>query len=139
MHIGWKCAFSLEESCHNVLGKSWFFFLVYCLGKITIFVLILVNFLPTGIFFSCFSSYAVFVQNQNSFRNTIRVSNSLDQISLDILSVLIWIQTVCKSKKQTTLGGKGLKVYMKCNLYKGTGFCFCCDTECDTKFQNIMN
>ena len=50
MHIGWKCAFSLEESCHNVLGKSWFFFLVYCLGKITIFVLILVNFLQTGIF-----------------------------------------------------------------------------------------
>ena len=54
MHIGWKCAFSLEESCHNVLGKSWFFFLVYCLGKITIFVLILVNFSQLGIVFMLF-------------------------------------------------------------------------------------
>ena len=51
--------------------------------------------------FSCFLlSSADFFQNQlffiNSFRNIIRVTNSLD------LSVLIWVQTVCKDYQQTT-------------------------------------
>ena len=45
---------------------------------------------------------------QNSFRNTIRVSNSLDPDLADILSGLIWIQTVCNGYQQTTLVGKEL-------------------------------
>ena len=37
-------------------------------------------------------------------KNSFRVSNSLD-----VLSGLIWFQTVCKSYQQTTLGDKELK------------------------------
>ena len=36
-------------------------------------------------------------------------SNSWIQIRTDILSVLIWVQTVCKNYQQTTLVGKELK------------------------------
>ena len=36
------------------------------------------------------------------FRNTIRVSNSLDP-DQDRHSVLLWVQTVCKGYQQTTL------------------------------------
>ena len=38
----------------------------------------------------------------NTFRNTIRVSNIWIQIRTDVLSVLIWIQTVCKGYQQKT-------------------------------------
>ena len=38
----------------------------------------------------------------------IRVSNSLDPDQADILSGLIWIQTVCNNYQQTTLGDKVL-------------------------------
>ena len=48
-----------------------------------------------------FCSKSIF--SKNSFRNTMRVSNSFyphqDQYSL---SVLIWVQTVCKNYQQTT-------------------------------------
>ena len=38
-----------------------------------------------------------------SFRNTITVSNSLDpEIRTDVLSVLIWVQNVCKGHQPTT-------------------------------------
>ena len=42
---------------------------------------------------------------KNSFRNTIRVSNSLIQIRPDILSGQIWFQNFCKGFQQTTVGG----------------------------------
>ena len=38
---------------------------------------------------------------KNSFRNTIRVQKGI-QIRTDAVSVLIWLQTVCKSYQQTT-------------------------------------
>ena len=38
----------------------------------------------------------------NTFMNTTRVSNCLDPDQTDILSVLIWVQTVCKVYQQTT-------------------------------------
>ena len=38
------------------------------------------------------------------FRNTIRVSNSVDPD--DVMSGLIWVQTVCKGYQQTLLVGK---------------------------------
>ena len=37
---------------------------------------------------------------KDSFTNTIRVSNSLDQIKPDKMSGLIWVQTVCKGYQQ---------------------------------------
>ena len=49
--------------------------------------------------------------SKNSFRNTIRVSNSLDLdqarhfVRPDILSGLIWVQTVCKVYQPMTLVG----------------------------------
>ena len=50
----------------------------------------------------CFFFKSTF--SKNSFMNTIRVSNSLDfQIRPDILSGLIWVQTVCKGNQQMTL------------------------------------
>ena len=45
---------------------------------------------------------------EKTFRNTIRVSNSLAQIKPDVLSGLIWFQNVCKDYQQMTLGGKEL-------------------------------
>ena len=63
--------------------------------------------LPIGKFFMLFFNFlssADYFQNKtfskNSFRNTIRVSNSLD-----ILSGLIWVQTVCEGYQQTTQVG----------------------------------
>ena len=53
--------------------------------------------------FASFLLSAFFFLLKNSFRNTIRVSNSWIQIRPDILSSLIWIQTVCKGYQQTTL------------------------------------
>ena len=53
-----------------------------------------------------FFSKSIFLKD--SFRNTIIVSNSLIQIRPDILSGLIWVQTVCKGYEQTTLVGKEL-------------------------------
>ena len=48
---------------------------------------------------------------KNSFRNTIKVSNGLD-LDQDLLLVLIWVQTVCKSDqhaKKLPQARKGLK------------------------------
>ena len=42
---------------------------------------------------------------KNSFGNIVSVSYSLD---LDIMSGLIWVQTVCKGYQQTTLVGSEL-------------------------------
>ena len=39
--------------------------------------------------------------SKNSFRNTVRVLNSLD-IDQDFKSVVIWVQTVCKGYELTT-------------------------------------
>ena len=44
-----------------------------------------------------------------SFRNTIRVANSLDPDQAQHLSGLIWVRTVCKAYQQTPLVGKKLK------------------------------
>ena len=41
--------------------------------------------------------------SKNSFRKAIRVSNSLDPDQTNILSCIIWIQTVFNSFQQTTL------------------------------------
>ena len=41
--------------------------------------------------------------SKNSFRKAIRVSNSLDPDQTNILSCIIWIQTVFKRFQQTTL------------------------------------
>ena len=50
--------------------------------------------------------------SKNYFRITIRVSNSFDPIRPDILSGLIWTQTVCKDYRQTILvPGKDLNVH----------------------------
>ena len=42
----------------------------------------------------------------NYFRNSTRMSNSLDHDQARHLSGLIWVQTVCKGYQQTTLVGK---------------------------------
>ena len=41
------------------------------------------------------------------------MSNSLDPDQADILSGLIWVQTVCKSYQQTTLKNKACKSYSR--------------------------
>ena len=46
----------------------------------------------------------------SSFRNTIRVSNSLDPEQARQMSGLVWVQTVCKGYQQKNLEGKELKV-----------------------------
>ena len=43
-----------------------------------------------------------------SFRNSIRVSNSLDPDQDDVLSDLIWVLTVCKGYQQAKPVGKEL-------------------------------
>ena len=57
--------------------------------------------------FACFLSAEFFL---SSFRNTIRVSNSLDPEQAQQMSGLVWVQTVCKGYQQKTLEGKKLKV-----------------------------
>ena len=39
------------------------------------------------------------------------------QVRPNILSGLIWFQTVCKGYQQTTLGGKELKVVLQCVVH----------------------
>ena len=54
----------------------------------------------------------------NSFRNTIRVTNGLvsdqDDILSVLMSVLIWVQTVCKGYQQITkvVASKDYFIYM---------------------------
>ena len=48
--------------------------------------------------------------SKKSFRNIIRVSNSLDPDQAPILSGLTWVQTVNKGYQQATLVGKELKL-----------------------------
>ena len=68
--------------------------------------------MPTGKFFMLLCHLLIFFQNQlfekNSFRNTIRVSNSLDPDQAGHLVGLIWVQTVSKGYQQTALVGKGV-------------------------------
>ena len=60
--------------------------------------------------FSCFCclllTFFKIIFIKSSFRNIIRVSNSLDSEQVQCLSDLIWVQTVCKGYQQTTLMGK---------------------------------
>ena len=49
-----------------------------------------------------FADFSKLTFSKTSFRYTIRVSNGLDQDQTDILSVLIWVQTVCKGYQQTS-------------------------------------
>ena len=63
---------------------------------------------------ACFFSSTVFfffksTLSKISLRNTIRVSNSLNQDQAGVLSGLIWVQTVCKCYQQTTVIGNALK------------------------------
>ena len=58
-----------------------------------------------GKFFMLFCHLLIFFKStflKNSFRNTIRVSNNLAPDQAQHLSVLIWVQTVCKGYQQTT-------------------------------------
>ena len=48
--------------------------------------------------------------SKNSFRNTIRESNSLDPDQARQFG-LIWVQIVCKGYQQTTLVGKELNMH----------------------------
>ena len=60
----------------------------------------------------CFSFLQNNLFSKNSFRNAIRVSNSLDpDQARHKMSGLIRVQTVCKGYQQTTLEGKGLKTH----------------------------
>ena len=63
---------------------------------------------------SFFLSSADFFPNhlfKNSFRNTIKLSNSLDPDQARHLAGLIWVQTVCKRYQQTALAGKELRQF----------------------------
>ena len=63
-------------------------------------------------------SWANFFQ-KNYFRNCIIVSNGLDQVRTDILSVFIWIQTVCKVYQQTTKVAASKERVIDCiDMYK---------------------
>ena len=58
------------------------------------------------VFFDNFLSSAIFFK-EIFFRNTIRrCQTDLIQIRPDVLSGLIWLQTVCKINQQTTIVGK---------------------------------
>ena len=55
--------------------------------------------------------FKINILKKNPLGNNISVSNILDpDLRPDILSGLIWVQTVCKGYEQTTLVGKELKV-----------------------------
>ena len=56
--------------------------------------------------------------SKNSFRNTIRESNSLDTIRPNKMLGLIWIQSVCKGYQQKTLVGKELTHWWKIKILK---------------------
>ena len=49
-------------------------------------------------FFCCLPTFfsKLFFSKKKSLRNTIRVSNSFDPHRTDFLSIMIWVQTVCK-------------------------------------------
>ena len=68
---------------------------------------------PPGNFFMLFYCLLIFFKitffSKNSYRNTVCQTDWI-QITPDILSGLIWVQTVCKGYQQTTLGGKELTV-----------------------------
>ena len=51
--------------------------------------------------------------SQNSFRNSLKVSNSLDLDQVKELFGLIWIQTVCKGYQQMTEFSKVFHMSMK--------------------------
>ena len=56
-----------------------------------------INILPPGIFFPLFCCLLIFsisTFSKNSFRNMIRVSNSLDLDQVDVLLGLIWVKEV---------------------------------------------
>ena len=58
-----------------------------------------------------FFSKSFFSKKKKTFRNTIRVSNSLDPDQARRSVHLIWLQTVFKGYQQTTLGGKELTLF----------------------------
>ena len=65
------------------------------------------NFYSLLIFFS----KSTFLKSSfRSYWHTIRVSNSLDPDQAQQMSGLIWVQTVCKSYQQRTLGDKRVKL-----------------------------
>ena len=72
----------------------------------------------TSVFFFIFLNQLF---QKQSFRNTIRVSDSLDPNRPDVLLSLIWVQTVCKGYQQTTkvaTSGESIKNYKYCyNLF----------------------
>ena len=77
--------------------------------------LITINGLPTGLFWHVFFIVCRFFSNKlfflNSFRSTVSECHTVwTQIRPDILSGLIWVQTVCK---QTTLHVVGKKLISK--------------------------
>ena len=84
----------------------------------------ILNSLHADTFFMLVLSSAYFFQNElfqkKSFRNAIRCQTVLIQIRTDVLSVLIWITTVCKGHHQQTtkvaaskLGVRALFMFQK--------------------------
>ena len=61
--------------------------------------------LSSAIFFF----FKVNLFSKKYFRNVINISSSLDSDRADIMSVLIWVQTVCKSLSADDTRGKKLK------------------------------
>ena len=51
--------------------------------------------------------------SQNSFRNSLKVSNSFDLDQVEKLFCLIWTQTVCKGYQQMTEYSKVFHMSMK--------------------------
>ena len=51
--------------------------------------------------------------SQNSFRNSLKVSNSLDLDQVETFFGLIWTQTVCKGYQQMTEFSKVFHMNMK--------------------------
>ena len=65
-----------------------------------------INTLPPGKFFMRFSLSADFFQNKLFPKILSGIPSDWTQIRPDVSSGLIWVQSVCKSFQQMTLGGK---------------------------------
>ena len=82
--------------------------------------------LPPGKFFMLFCRLLIFFKI-NLLKKFFECQIVWIQIRPDILLGLIWVQTVCKSYQQTTLGDKELKtlpIFSSCiNVFQLQNFC----------------
>ena len=111
-----------------------------------IYIYIYIYICPVGNFEFSFDLCWIFLNqpfSKNSFRNTIRVSNSLDPDQARHLSGLIWVQTVCKGYQRTTLAGKELIKFrnkMNCfgvNWHRNFQFISHCQKSCRKQFHDF--